>query len=112
MNKLFEGKRSRIIREIDELLESPEISYETNLVLSTAKMRLLEKNNVGVVESFIKDKFMGILLIKGKKLSESERKYLHILQRRTGPGRGLGPSRIFSQESSESLETYLTNWKW
>jgi hypothetical protein len=83
--KLFENKKDRFIREIDELLDAGECSIDTEMLLQIAKRKVLQEG-VRYVEGqkFIRQGFARINLTSGKKLSSKERAYWHKLQGRAG----------------------------
>ncbi|MFC4651753.1 hypothetical protein ACFO26_02395 [Lactococcus nasutitermitis] len=76
------------MNEIQELLNSPDKSADSELILNTAKEKLENREwNVQQAGLYIKKNFARMTFTKGGKLSDDEQKYLRKLRRRYSGGK-------------------------
>ena len=112
MINIFQSKRKKMIEEINELLDEKDISEMAEFVLKLAKIKLEQGKDAEIVETYLSSKFFTLSITVGQRLTDNEVKYLHTLQRRTGPGRQGVQNPTNSFKSSKDLIDFLSKWGW
>ena len=92
INWFREKKKAKILNELNILLLSDDKTIDGEKIFQQAKQDLENGTDTFSVELEVHDTLVKLMMTPGKTLADSERRYLHTMQRRTGMGgRGLAP---------------------